>query len=400
LKNAIQFGAGNIGRGFMGQLFWEIKYHIIFIESNKKLIDSINKEKKYPLKLLDAYKKNESILMIDNIESILIDDSENVFSAIESADVISTAVGVSHLEDISSVISEGLSRRKYSNPHPIDIYLCENSLEAPMILKKFVYKNLNSDIRKWTDKNVGFVGMIVARMVPQSIESPKKANPLFAVADAYHKLIYDGKASKSYRLPISGMYPVDNYLAEFDRKLFTYNLGHAALGYLGYLKGYRYVHDSFKDNFIKKIFNGALDETSAALARKYPGYINEDNQNETRKDVLTRFGNPMLEDTVVRIGRDPLRKLGRSDRIIGSLNLCLDKGVFPDNIIKVCASAYNFDYYDDDSAVKLSQLIEKDGIEKTIKKVSGIEPDTDIGKKIIKYFYEYRDIKNKISYRK
>jgi len=395
LKNAIQFGAGNIGRGFMGQLFWEINYHIIFIESNKNFVDLINKEKQYPLKLLDAYKKNKSDLIIDNIESILIDDNKSVSSSIENADVISTAVGVTHLEEISSVISNGIAKRKASHHYPIDIYLCENNFDAPRKLKNFVYKNLSPGLKKWTDKNVGFVGMIVARMVPQSFKSLKEVDPLFVVADAYHKLIYDGKAVRNNQLPIEGMYPVYNYLAEFDRKFFTYNLGHAALGYLGYIKEYKYVHDSFKDNFIIKIFNGALDETSLALSKKYPGDINLEQQKKIRIDVLTRFGNPMLKDTVFRIGRDPIRKLSKFDRIIGSLNLCLDNGVFPENIIKICASAYNFDYSGDTSAVKLKQLIDKEGIEKAIHKISGINPSTEIGQKIIEYFHKYKYIRKK-----
>ncbi len=396
IKTSVQFGAGNIGRGFMGQLFWEIGYHTIFVESNESLINLLNKSKKYPLKLLDAYKKKEINMTIDNMECIAINDINKIASSIALADVIGTAVGVSQLESISVSISEGIKKRMMANPRPIDIYLCENTHDAYEELKNFVYKNLNTELRIWSDENIGFVGMIVARMVPQSSTTLKSIDPLYAVADSYHKLPYDGNAIKSKPLPIKGMYPVNNFLAEFERKLFTYNLGHAALGYLGYLKGYKYVHDCFKDSFIKKIFLGALKETSVALTKKYPEDITLKQQEEVMIDVLTRFGNPMLKDTVLRVGRDPIRKLGKSDRIVGSINLCLNNDLLPDNIIKICAAAYNFDFPEDVSAPELKRLITKEGIEKTLNKISGINPFTEIGKKIIKYFYEFKNIKQEI----
>lgn len=391
MKRAVQFGAGNIGRGFMGQLYWETGFKTVFVEARKEIVALLNDRGEYPLKLLDAYKKREIDLSIDNLSAIQADDLIKISSEISRADVISTAVGVGVLGAISTGIADGIKKRAIDNPKSIDIYLCENTLDAPSILKDFVYKKLDRKTRDWADKNVGFVGMIVARMVPQSSTGFGIDDPLFVVADAYHRLSYDGKATRSDKIGIEGIYPVKNFTAEFERKLFTYNLGHAVLGYLGYLRNYNYVHETFDDSLIRSIFDGALDETSKALSKKYPEDINMSQQKEVRVDVVTRFGNPLLKDTIVRVARDPIRKLSMQDRIIGSLNLCLDYGIFPENIIKVCAAAYNFDYKEDSVAIRLQEMIKKQGIGQTIREVSDIDADSDAGKKIIKYFFEFKD---------
>jgi len=393
LKKSVQFGAGNIGRGFMGQLFWEAGFKTVFIEARKDIAELLKEKKKYPLKLLDAYKKRQVDMIIDNIDCLHSNDTDKIASEITFSNVICTAVGIKILEPISRVIAEGLKKRIKENPVPVDIYLCENTLEAPTILKDYVYRYLNQPVRQWADKTIGFVGTIVARMVPPSSSQFGIKDPLFVVADAYHKLPYDGSAIKSEALEIEGMHTVNNFNAEFERKLYTYNLGHAALGYLGFLKGYTFVHEPFADPFIESIFNGALDETSEALSKKYPEDINMKQQKEIRIDVITRFGNPMLQDTVLRVARDPIRKLGSDDRIIGSINLCLDYGIFPENILKICAAAYNFDNSSDSIAINLQKMIADSGIEKVIKDISKIDPDSKTGKKVIEYFYEFKNLR-------
>jgi len=390
LKNAVQFGAGSIGRGFMGQLFWEAGYRTTFIEARKELVKLINEEKKYPLKLLDAYAKKEIDLIIDNIDSLEAGDREGIASVLSKVDIIGTAVGVEVLQLIAPSIAEGIKKRMQINPEPIDIYLCENTLEAYNILKKEVLDKLDPKTRIWAEDNVGFVGMVVARMVPPSNDRFGVKDPLLVSADAYHKLPFDVKNVKAELPNISGMKPVKNFKAEFERKLFTLNLGHAILGYLGYLKNYTYVHEPFDDKFTKKIFNNVLSETSRALIKKYPEDIDVRGQREMIKDVNIRFKNPMLMDTVCRVARDLIRKLGPEDRLIGSAKLCLENDVFPDNIAYVCGAAFNYDYEKDEISQKLKRIIDKIGIEEALEKISKIDSSSDFGKKIIENYYDIK----------
>ncbi len=386
MKTAIQFGAGNIGRGFMGQLFWETRYKIYFVENEKELAKKLNEAKEYPLRLLDAYSKKEINLIIDNYEAITTDEQERIAAIFAKADIAGTAVGVRNLESIAPLIIAGIRKRKVENTTPIDIFLCENVFGAGDKLKEQVFKNLTVEEQEWTEKNIGFVGTSVARMVPTADKRFENEGPLFVVADSYHKLPFDKYAQRARTPSIDGINGVSNIQAEFVRKLYTHNLGHAAMGYLGYLKGYKYVDEPFNDNFLLGIFRGALEETSQALVKMYPDDIKEDEHKMIIKDVVVRFGNPMLMDALTRVAADPIRKLGSTERIIGSAKVCMKYGIATKNIEVICGAAYCYDYPKDPKAVELQKIIKDKGITGAVKQVSGIDPSSELGKGIIRSY--------------
>ncbi len=390
---AMQFGAGNIGRGFMGQLFFEAGYETVFVDNNKELVAGLNKEREYTLHLLDAYSKKEVDMVIRSFYTLHTDQSEQIAESFSKAEVVGTAVGVKNLQAISPLIAEGIALRFREGHGPVDIYLCENAYSAAQDLKREVYNYLAPGVVDWASRNIGFVGTSVARMVPASGDRFKGQGPLFVVADSYHRLPYDGKASRAPQPPIEGMISVRNFKAEVERKLFTYNVGHAALAYIGYLKGYSYVHEPFSDPYLSSIFEAALDETTQALLKMYPEDLYADEQEEIREDVRIRFSNPMIMDTVQRVARDPIRKLGPEDRLIGSAKLCLAQGIFPKKIAFICGAAFCYDYPEDPEAVKLQNMIEVRGIEGTLKEVSGVDPESELGKKIISSYQELVKLK-------
>jgi len=395
MKYAIQFGAGNIGRGFMGQLFWEIGYKTIFVEADKEIVEAINSKGEYPLKLLDAYTKREVDLVIDNIEAIDAVEIDNIAEKIKNAKIICTAVGDHALPLIAPAIARGLEKRFEENGEPIDIYLCENNLAAASILKEEVLNNTSPAMWDLIINKVGFVGMVVSRMVPAASKRFGVVEKLFAVADSYHKLPYDGLAVKAEQLPIEGMKAASNFNAVFDRKLYTLNLTHAALGYLGYLKGYNYVHEPFSDKELNPIIEGAMEEISEALLKKYDKDLDAVEQREILKDTKIRFGNPLLLDSILRVARDPLRKLGPKDRLVGSASLCTSQGIYPENIANVCGAAFNYDSEDDESSQKLKKMIEKRGIENILTDVTGLAPESKMGKDIIDSFFLFREKRKK-----
>jgi mannitol-1-phosphate 5-dehydrogenase len=394
MKTAVQFGAGNIGRGFMGQLFWEAGYKTVFVEANESIVELLNTHTHYPLKILDAYTKKEIDLNIDNFEGLHVDDTMGVVEAVSTADVMSTAVGVNNLSAIAPVIARGVEMRYIKSRRPVDIYLCENILDAADSLKSGVMQAIDKATVGWAEENVGFIGTVVGRMVPSSSDRFGVDHPLFVVADSYHHLPYDGMALKSKPPEIEGMKAVRNFQAEVERKLFTHNLGHAVLGYLGYLGGYSFVHEPFDDERISSIFDGALNETSHALLRKFPDDLDPDEHRAILKDVHIRFGNPMIQDTVQRVARDPIRKLGPRDRLIGSAHLCLSNGVFPKYIAYTCGAALCYDYDQDEKAVQLQEMLCDEGVEAVLMKLSNVDPQSEFGKEIVRAYYELREKNN------
>ena len=322
-------------------------------------------------------------MTIDRIEAVHSGNLGRTADVFAEAEVAGTAVGAGNLEAIAPLIAAGIKRRISIDGGPVDIYLCENLFDAGEILKTAVFELLSAEELSWAEENIGFVGTSVARMVPAPDERFEKEGPLFVVADSYHKLPYDADASRAPEPPIEGLRGVEDFRAEVERKLYTHNLGHAAMGYLGYLKGYTFVHETFDDEELLEIFEGALDETAAALTARHPGSLDPEEHAEVRKDVRIRFGNPLLKDSLTRVARDPLRKLGYGDRLIGSGRLCLDYGIFPEHIARVCGAAYRYDHPGDPAAVELQKIIAERGIEGALRDVSGLEAESDFGGAVI-----------------
>jgi mannitol-1-phosphate 5-dehydrogenase len=383
MKTAVQFGAGNIGRGFMGQLFCEAGYRTVFVEHDRRLVGLLAESGRYPLRLLDAYTKQERDMTISGVTALATDRVEAVAAALADAEVAATAVGVENLKAIAPLLAAGIRARRARGDVPLDVYLCENSFGAAATLREAVRADLDPPDRQWADAHVGFAGTSVARMVPAPSDRFKGIDPLFVVADSYHKLPYDGKAVKAPQPPVEGMYPVANFRAEVERKLFTHNLGHAAMGYIGWLKGYTYVHEPFADLELLAIFTGALRETAQALVKMYPHDIDPREHEEILKDVTVRFSNPMIMDTVARVARDPLRKLAPGDRLVGSAQMCLSHGVFPATIAVVCGAAFRYDNPGDPAAQRLQAMIGEKGIGEVLRAVSGVDPDSPLGRGIV-----------------
>ncbi len=390
-RTAVQFGAGNIGRGLMGQLLQESGFETIFVDASASLVQYLNERGSYPLRVLDAYSQTAREITIDHFYAVPADRNDVIAEAIGQARLVATAVGVANLEAISPSLAAGICRRLAQGAEPLDIYLCENMLGAAALLAQKVLDQLEGPARAWAAGQVGFVGTSIARIVGGAGARVPQDDPLLVVADAHRDIPYDGKASRAGDPGLAGFRPVSNFQAEVERKIFTHNVGHAALAYLGYLRGHTYIHETFADDFVGSVFDGALDETTEALLRRHPADLDCREHMAIRKDVRVRFGNPLLRDAIVRVAKDPMRKLGRDDRIIGAAELCRSHGVAPDHIATVCAAALCYDYPEDTYAIRLQTMIQQQGVRETLRQLSGVDPTGDFGQRVIAQYQHLRD---------
>jgi len=124
-KKAIMYGAGNIGRGFIGQLFSKSGYEVCFIDVNETVVDELSRRGEYPVRVLFTDKKYKDEI-VQNVRAINGRDTEAVVEEITKTDIMATAVGVNVLPYISDLLAAGLSRRFESDGKPLDIIICEN----------------------------------------------------------------------------------------------------------------------------------------------------------------------------------------------------------------------------------------------------------------------------------
>jgi mannitol-1-phosphate 5-dehydrogenase len=386
---AVQFGAGNIGRGLMGHLFWQAGLETVFVNRNASRADRLNRRGSYPLRVLDAYSRSVRELTIGRFRVLSTHQSSEIAEAIAQARVAATAAGVASLGSIAPMLAQGLHRRFERQAGPLDVYLCENTLNAAEQLSRAVMGLLDGPVRSWTETNIGFVGTCLAGIVGGDGARSADDDPLLVIADAHRDVPYDGRATRAGDPAIQGFHPVGNFLAEVERKIFTNNVGHAALAYLGYLRGHTYIYETFDDDFVRSTFDGALDETTEALLRRYPADLDRREHIEFRKDVRIRFGNPLLRDTVARVARDPIRKLGREDRIVGAAELCRSEGICPNHIATICAAALRYDHREDPHAIRLQAMSRETGVGETLRQICGVDPSDDFGRKVLA---RYRDL--------
>jgi mannitol-1-phosphate 5-dehydrogenase len=318
----VQYGAGNIGRSFIGQLFSRSGFDVIFIDVDPTIIQALNEKRTYTIVVLDDHPEE---IIVENVSGISAQDDQAVINAISRADILATAVGVNVFPHIFEPIAKGLIKRWEEHPDlPLDIIVCENLRNSPSILREGI-KSLLPETYP-IDRLLGVVETSIGKMVPLQLEADRACDPLKLYAEAYNTLLVDKKGFKGTIPQVVGLDPKANMAAYVDRKLFIHNLGHAAAAYFGFLfgKGYTYIWEAVSDPEIRHRVESAMMESAQALIKRYPQEFTQTNQKEHIADLLHRFHNKALGDTIFRVGRDIKRKISLEDRIMGALRMCLE----------------------------------------------------------------------------
>lgn len=383
MKKAIQFGAGNIGRGFIGALLSKAGYHVVFADVNTEIINKINSDKKYTIHVMDTICSEEEISNISGV----ISTSDEIYKEIVEAEIITTAVGPVVLPRIALTIAKGIALRKEKGIKTyLNIIACENAIKASSQLEEEVKKYLNEEEIEYLKEFVGFPNCSVDRIVPPV----KSENILDVVVENYYEWNVEKSAFKGEIPKIEGMNLVDNLMAYIERKLFTLNTGHAITAYFGYLKGYETIEESIKDEVIYGFVKNAMIESGKGLIAKYN--FDEEAHYKYIDKIIDRFKNPYLKDDVARVGREPLRKLNENDRLIKPLITARGFNINTDNLLLGVGAALHYDNKEDSQSVQLQSLINEKGIKASLAEISKISGDTDVLDKIEKYYDEVKGL--------
>ncbi|WP_196000175.1 mannitol-1-phosphate 5-dehydrogenase [Clostridium sp. 1001271B_151109_B4] len=383
MKKAIQFGAGNIGRGFIGSLLSKAGYHVVFADVNTEIIDKINNDKEYTIHVMDTVCSEEKVNDISGVISI----NNEIYKEIVEAEIITTAVGPVVLPRIAPTIAKGIALRKEKGVKSyLNIIACENAIKASSQLEEEVKKYLTKDEVDYLDEFIGFPNCSVDRIVPPV----KSENILDVVVENYYEWNVEEKAFKGEIPKIEGMNLVDDLMAYIERKLFTLNTGHAITAYFGYLKGYETIEESIKDEVIYDFVKKAMIESGKGLIAKYN--FDEEAHYKYINKIIDRFKNPYLKDDVARVGREPLRKLNENDRLIKPLITARGFNINTDNLLLGVGAALHYDNKEDAQSVQLQSLINEKGIKESLAEISKISGDTDVLDKVEKYYDEVKKL--------
>lgn len=380
MEKALHFGAGNIGRGFIGKLLSDSGIHVTFADVNDQVIDLLNQQQAYDVKIVsEQQSKIEKVAPVDGINS---KNSDQIIEKFNQVDLVTTAVGPNVLAIISATIAKALEKRFTSgNKNYLNIIACENMVRGTSFLKEKVLSHLSPDYHTALEQYVGFVDSAVDRIVPPV--APNAENPLLVTVEEFSEWIVDQTQFKGEVPKIHGMELTDNLMAFVERKLFTLNTGHAVTAYLGKLKGRHLIREAIEDEAIKNDVRAVMQESGAVLIKRY-GFKQEQHFAYIEK-ILKRFANPYLPDDVDRVGREPLRKLSINDRLVKPLLGTIEYGLPRSFLTKAVAAALLYHNDNDPQAIELQQFIADNGVQAAIEKYTGLGESAVIQEIVTQY---------------
>ena len=371
MKTAIMYGAGNIGRGFIGKVFADSGYEVCFLDIMQEIIDDMNARGEYHVRIVSNAGEEDTVVKpVRAVNSL----AEQAIDEIVNCDIMATAVGVNVLPKIAPVIAKGVAARMERNGRPLDIILCENQLGADEMMRGWINEKLTDDQRVWADENLGLVEASIGRMVPPLTPEMRAQDRLLICVEPYSELPVDRDAFRGEIPDLKGLIPYSPFEFYIKRKLFLHNGGHALCAYLGYEKGYEYIWQAIADPEIYEAARASMIASAAALVAKFGEGVRE-NVMSNVTDLLFRFQNKALKDTVARVGADPVRKLRRNDRIVGAALFAIEQGVDPAPIVKGIAAALKFDRAEDATAPEIQRTLREQGIDFVMRQYMGLSPD-------------------------
>jgi len=390
-QKIVIFGAGKIGRSFIGQLFGCNGYKVVFVDVDTEMVRLLNERGSYRVVIKGD---TEEEIIVPNISAISASDRQEVINAVSSAGIAAVSVGKNALEKVIPVIAAGLEQRQKHNPYfPLDIILAENMRAAAEFTKEKLMNHLPEGYP--AERLVGLIETSIGKMVPIIPLAETEKDPLVVFAEPYNTLILDGMGFRSPIPDIIGLAPKTNIKAWVDRKAFIHNLGHATAAYYGHFlhPEMEYMYEVLEDSNVFRFSRDVMMQSAEILSKVYCDDFTMKDLEEHVDDLLYRFRNKALQDTIFRVGHDLIRKLGSDDRFMGSIHLAIQRNMPYDLILKAMFFGFGFRAKDEEGKLFPGDVLFlqalSDNFESTLINLLGLHPlnERDTIDKLKKKFF-------------
>jgi len=330
------FGAGNIGRSFIAPVFTRGGYEAVFADVAPGVLAALKERNHYTL--VEKTDEGDTVHEVSPVRAVDARDAAAVARELEGADICATCVGAGALPIVLKSIAAAVARRK----RPLDIILAEN-LKGAAELAASVFEDAGIPAEE-QKKRIGIIETSIGKMVPIMPSDAAASDPLLSWAEPFNTLIVDrdGFTGNVPEIPdFMAVSPIAPWVA---RKLYIHNFGHAAAAYIGHVHQPEavYIWEVLENRFVAAEVEKAMTASGEALRREYPGVFTAEDIESHVADLISRFRNRALGDTVYRVGRDLPRKLQRRDRVVGALDLMRKHGIDTEAALEVFRCALEF----------------------------------------------------------
>ena len=361
MKNIVIIGAGKEGKAYLGEVYDGAGWHVTFLDKDNRVVESLKQSGSYCVTVLRKERTEERV--ITGYEIYGTDEEHSCTQRIMEADVIALCLYPEDIETAFRYIGPCFRKRAAENPQQkLLILSCTNKNHIMKENEEILLEELpEQEQKKWYREAVAFRDVIVRRS-----GNARSNYDLCLTTKALQSLLIQGPIN----VDLSGvewMQVCDGIEFLKDIKLFVHNCPHAACAYSGYARGYKTTQEAEKDPVIAELMAGCLAEARAGIDAEF----------HPTQEQLDLVGCSMKakEDEVElisRVAENPLRKLGRNDRLTGAAMYCLKHGILPLHIVKAIAYGLKYDDPQDFYAAKMQERIKEKGIRAAAAEILGV----------------------------
>jgi mannitol-1-phosphate 5-dehydrogenase len=365
---AVHFGAGNIGRGFIGEVLCKNGFHVTFVDVNETVIRELRQRGGYAIELAGEERVRQDITNVTGVNSKTA--PEAAVKAVAAADMVTTAIGPKILPFIAELIAKGIEERRQNKDfRPLDVIACENMIGASAFLRAEVEKYLTKEGAVFVVRNIGFPNAAVDRIVPAQSHD----DPLFVTVEHFREWVIDDSQRKAQHIVLKGVENVPDLLPFIERKLFSVNSGHATAAYTGYHYGHAYINEALRDERVMAQLKDTLAETGSLLIKKWG--FDQAKHAEYTASIISRFANPAISDDIPRVARTPIRKLGKDERFTRPVCELKQRGLPYKTLLSTMAFVLSYGNSADEESVRLREMLDTQPPEAVIKTVTGLDDE-------------------------
>lgn len=367
-RKVVVFGAGATGRGHVGLLAWQAAAQLVFVDTNERLVRTLQRAGSYRVDIHDGRTCRQ--MVVAGADYLGAAQREAVTRQIVDADLVLTSVFDQNLPDVAITVALAAKRcRESGRTRPLNFIACENMQNSSSTLGRHVREELTGEDLEYCGRFFGFPDCMISRVVPQP-----EPDPLVITAEDYNEWTVRREDFKG-DLPVwlTALELVDNQDARLERKLFMHNGGHAICGYFGFHYGHCLIHEAVADPRVAQCVVGACDQIGEVVRRKHG--FSAANIEEYKNDLYGRGAIPEIRDQILRVVRQPLRKLGGQERLVAPARLAFQYGLPRDQIVRGIVAALKYDHPGDPQSLEMRRMIDEHGVKGLLCKVSQLPPE-------------------------
>ncbi len=368
MKSIIIFGAGKIGRGFVGRLFHDGGYDLYFVDDNRDTVQLLNREKQFRVEIAG---KPEMTRYIPVSACFHLTDHQEIMKVFEKVDLFITSVGAPNIPGVTAIIKSLLMKR--DDALFINWVICENAYQPSKLIRERLLEDANPDFGNFITGKLGLVEtqILCSVMLPDS--KILEQEPLALKTQDWSVLPFDKDAYKGIIPEFPGLMPKSHFENELVRKLFTFNGTNGPISYIGWLHGYQYLHEAANAPELRDFIDEIQSESKFGLIREFG--FDKVEQDEFHLLALTKYRDEMIRDPIERNALNLKKKLGINERLVGPALLCLKHGRTPHAYAIAIAGAMRYGGSTDEGSLEVRGYLRRNGFLKTLCRYTGLEKD-------------------------